>query len=59
MLLNMEKIPKICRIGNLFGFTGGSFAGWVYYTDGLSPTIKPFGGGQRDPLILVYEEDDI
>ena len=57
MLLSMEK-TRIDRIGNLFGFTGGSFAGMVYGTDGLSPTINTSGGGQREPLILVYDEDD-
>ena len=47
----------IRRIGNIYGFTGGSYAGSVFGTDGMAPTIKPFGGGQREPLILVYEED--
>lgn len=49
---------KINRIGNLYGFTGGSFAGMVYGTDGLAPTVNTSGGGQREPLILVYEEDN-
>ena len=48
---------KINRIGNLYGFTGGSFAGMIYSTDGIAPTINTSGGGQREPLILVYEED--
>lgn len=47
----------IKRIGNIYGFTGGSFAGSIFGTDGLSPALKPFGGGQREPLILLYEED--
>ena len=53
----MEK-TRIDRIGNLFGFTGGSFAGMVYGTDGLSPTINTSGGGQREPLILVCDDDE-
>jgi hypothetical protein len=49
---------KIERIGNLYGFTGGSFAGMVYGTGGLAPTVNTSGGGNREPLILVYEEND-
>lgn len=49
---------KINRIGNLYGFDGGSYAGNVYSVIGLAPTIKPFGGGRREPLILIYEEDN-
>ena len=55
----MRKIvedPRIDRVGNLFGFTGGSFAGMVYGTDGLCPTIDCMGGGNREPLILVEDE---
>lgn len=49
---------KIERVGNLYGFTGGSFAGMVYGTGGLCPCINTSGGGQREPLILVYEDDN-
>lgn len=51
-------MDKIHRIGNLYGFTGGSFAGMIYGADGLAPTINTSGGGQREPLILVYENND-
>lgn len=51
-------MKTINRIGNLYGFTGGSFAGMIYGIDGLAPTINTSGGGQREPLILVYEDDD-
>ena len=52
----MKDTTKIDRIGNLFGFTGGSFAGMVYGIDGLCPTINCMGGGNREPLILEEEE---
>ena len=47
-----EKI-KENRLGNLYGFTGGSFAGQVYDTDGVSPTINCAEGGGRQPHIIV------
>lgn len=49
---------EINRIGNIYGFTGGSFAGMVYSVDGLAPALNTMGGGRREPLILVYEEDN-
>jgi len=48
---------KIERIGNLYGFTGGSFAGMIYHPDGLAPAINTSGGGQREPLIAEFYED--
>lgn len=44
---------KINRLFNIYGFTGGSFAGNVYGTDGVSPTINKMGGGNREPLIVT------
>ena len=41
----MKGVPKLIRIGNLFGFSGGSFAGMVYSPDGICPTINTSGGG--------------
>lgn len=54
--MSMKEQQKIERVGNLYGFTGGSFAGMVYGIDGIAPTINTSGGGQREPLILVVEE---
>ena len=51
-------MDKIERIGNIYGFTGGSFAGMVYGVSGCAPALNTMGGGRREPLILVYEEDD-
>lgn len=35
---------KTIRLGNLYGFTGGSFAGMIYSPLGLCPTINCMGG---------------
>jgi hypothetical protein len=54
----MKGVPRLIRVGNLFGFTGGSFAGMVYSPCGLCPTINTSGGGQREPMITEYETSD-
>lgn len=57
----MKDATKTIRLGNLYGFTGGSFAGMIYSTLGLCPTINCMGGGNREPMIAVYEDrrDDL
>lgn len=45
---NIEK-----RIGNIFGATGGNYAGMVYDKDYLSPTLSAMTGGCRQPMIVV------
>lgn len=47
---------RIIKIGNLFGATGGSFAGNIYHPLGLCPTINCMGGGLREPMIICYED---
>ena len=47
-----DKETKVLRVGNLYGFTGGSFSGMVYASVGLSPSINTVGGGNRMPIIL-------
>lgn len=47
---------RIKKIGNLFGATGGSFAGNIYDPSGLAPTLNMAEGGYREPMILeIYE----
>lgn len=47
------KNDKVKRLFNIYGYTGGNFAGNVYEKNALSPTIINFsGGGNRQPLIL-------
>lgn len=35
------------RIGNIYGATGGNFAGNVYDKKGIAPTINTCGGWKR------------
>jgi len=49
---NLDYNISLVRIGNLYGFTGGSFSGMVYGAIGLSPSINTAGGGNRMPIIL-------
>mgnify|MGYP003320405368 CR=1 FL=1 len=44
-------MTNIQFLGNIYGF-GQSFAGAVFDTNGLCPTINTCGGGNREPLIL-------
>ena len=40
------------KIGNIFGFTGGNYAGNVYSKDHLSPTLNTMQGGYKQPMIV-------
>jgi hypothetical protein len=55
----MKRMMSVKKIGNLFGATGGSFAGNIYDRRGLCPTINCAGGGWREPMIIEeYEGSD-
>lgn len=41
------------RIGNIYGFSGGNFAGNVYDSKGISPTIRTYQGGNQQPCIMT------
>ena len=51
---------KTKRLFNIYGEDRGTgFAGNVWDTNGISPTLTTCGGGgggNREPLIVVYEE---
>ena len=40
------------RIGNIFGFTGGNYAGNVYDQNYICPTLNVMQGGYRQPMII-------
>lgn len=44
---------KVKKLGNLYGFTGGSYAGNVYDKHGLCPTLNTVSGGNRQVMIIV------
>lgn len=40
------------KIGNIFGFTGGNYAGNVYDQNYLAPTLNTMQGGCKQPMII-------
>lgn len=40
------------KLGNIYGFEGGSYAGCVYDSNSLSPALNTCGGGGREPHIV-------
>lgn len=44
---------EVKKIGNIYGFTGGSYAGAVYDDKGISPSIDTMSGGNRQPMIVA------
>ena len=46
---------EVKRLGNIFGYTGGNFAGNVYDKFSLSPTLNSMQGGNKQPMIIIYD----
>lgn len=44
---------EVKRVGNIYGFTGGSYAGAVYDPEGIAPSIDTMSGGNRQPMIIA------
>ena len=40
------------RLGNIFGFTGGNYAGNVYDQNYMCPTLNTMQGGYKQPMII-------
>ena len=49
----------VIKLGNIYGFTGGNFAGNVYSIKGIAPALKTMQGGNRQPLIVVKRKRQI
>ena len=49
----------VIKLGNIYGFTGGSFAGIVYSAKGIAPALNSMQGGNRQPLIVVKSKKQI
>ena len=49
---------KMDKLFNIYGHTGGNYAGNVYGIYGIAHTINCMGGGNRMPLILKEEDVD-
>lgn len=41
------------RLGNIYSFDGGNYAGNVYDDEMLSPTIRTYQGGNQQPMIAT------
>lgn len=46
----------VIKLGNIYGFTGGNFAGNVYSAKGLAPALNTMQGGNKQPLIIVKKK---
>ena len=51
----MMSDNEVIRLGNIYGFTGGSYAGIVYDSAGIAPTLNTAQGGNREPMIIEVE----
>ena len=47
---------KEIKLGNMYGFSGGNYAGNVYDKKGMSPCLSTFGGGTQQPMIVETEK---
>ena len=54
----MKQTNREKRLGNLWGATGGNYAGNVYDKNYIAPTVNTCLGGYRQPIILEECEDD-
>lgn len=51
MSMTESDIPREIKIGNIYGFDGGNFAGNVYDADGICPCLRTFCGGNQQPMV--------
>lgn len=49
---NKINTTRIKKLGNYYGFGGGCYAGNVYDSDYLCPSLNTMGGGNRQPIIV-------
>ena len=50
---------EIKRLGNIYGFDGGNYAGNVYSSKGLCPALNSTGGGNRQPMFIEVRKDGL
>ena len=49
----------VIKLGNIYGFAGGNFAGNVYSAKGIAPALNTMQGGNRQPLIIEKKKKQI
>lgn len=49
----------VIKLGNIYGFKGGNFAGKVYSAKGIAPALKTMQSGNRQPLIIEKKKKQI
>lgn len=47
---------SVKRLGNYYGFEGGSYAGNVYDSKGLCPSLNTAQGGGRQPMTVDIKQ---
>ena len=50
---------EVKRLGNIYGFDGGNYAGNIYDINGLAPAIRTCQGGNQQPMIIDRNEHRI
>ena len=46
----------VARLGNYYGYDGGTYAGNVYDSGGICPTLKTAQGGGRQPMTVDIKQ---
>ena len=49
----------VIKLGNIYGFIGGNFAGNVYSTKGIAPVLNTMQGGNKQPMIIEKKKKQI
>lgn len=44
---------EVKKLGNIYGFTGGNFAGSVWDKEGIAPTISTMQGGVKNRRLSI------
>ncbi len=44
---------EVNKIGNIYGFDGGNYAGNVYDSENIAPTLRSHSGGNTEPMIVA------
>lgn len=44
---------EVNKLGNIYGFDGGNYAGNVYDSENIAPTLRSHSGGNTEPMIVA------